>query len=107
VSLSGLTAGQLAGLGLTASQYAGLQGLAIFQAQNATATLSLSGQGNVNITGTIYAATATIDVTGNGSLNLTGSATKKLGAHLIAADLTVTGNGGVNVDTSDNNLELL
>jgi hypothetical protein len=107
VSLTGLTAAQLAGLGLSAPQYAGLQGLAIFQDRNSTATLSLSGQGNVNITGTIYAAAATIKVTGNGSLNLKGSALKNLGSHLIAADLTVTGNGGVNLDASDNNLQLL
>jgi hypothetical protein len=107
VNLTGLSAAQLAGLGLTAPQYAGLQGLAIFQDRHSTATLRLTGQGNVNITGSVYAAAATIAVTGNGSLNLKGSATEDLGSHLLAADLTVTGNGGVNVDTSDNNLQLL
>jgi hypothetical protein len=107
VNLSGMTAAQLAGLGLSAPQYAGYAGLAIYQDRTSTAVLSLSGQGNVNITGTIYAASATVKVTGNGSLDLTGSAAKKLGSHLIASDLMVTGNGGVNVDASDNNLELL
>jgi hypothetical protein len=107
VSVTGLSAGQLAALGLTAPQYAGLQGLAIFQERTSTAALSLTGQGNVNITGSIYAAAATIKVTGNGSLNLKGSAARSLGSHFIAADLSVTGNGGVSVDASNNNLELL
>jgi hypothetical protein len=107
VNLTGLSAAQLAGLGLAAPQYAGLQGLAIFQDRNWAATLSLTGKGNVNITGTIYAAAATIKVAGDGSLNLKGSATKNLGSHLIAADLLVAGNGGVNVDASNNNLQLL
>jgi phosphodiesterase/alkaline phosphatase D-like protein len=107
VSLSGLTAGQLAGLGLTAPQDAALQGLAIFQDPGSAAAISVSGQASVNITGTIYAAGATVNVSGNASLNLQGDATKKFAAHLIAADLSVSGNGAVNVDASNNNLELL
>jgi hypothetical protein len=102
VSLSGLTAAQVADLGLDA----GYRGLAIFQDRGANAALSLTGQGNVTITGTVYAATATVKVTG-GSLSLVGSAAKKFGSHLIVADLAVGGNGGVSVDASNNNLELL
>jgi phosphodiesterase/alkaline phosphatase D-like protein len=107
VNLSGMTAAQLAGLGLTGPQYAGYQGLAIFQDRTSTAAITLSGQGNVNITGTLYAAAATITISGNGHLALAGSASKSFGSHLLAADLTVSGNGGVSVDTSNNNLELL
>jgi hypothetical protein len=107
VHLTGLTATQLAGLGLSAPQYAGLQGMVIFQDRTSSAPLSVTGQGNVYITGTVYAADATVRVTGNGSLNLQGSSSKSLGSHLIADDLMVTGNGGVNVDASNNNLELI
>jgi hypothetical protein len=107
VSLSGLSAAQLAGLGLTGPQYAGYLGLAIFQDRQATAALSLSGQANLQITGTVYAASATVTITGGGNLSLVGEAAKKFGAHLLVADLTVSGNGGVSVDASTNNLQLL
>jgi hypothetical protein len=107
VSLSGLTASQLANLGLTGSQYAGYQGLAIFQDRNSQAALTVSGNGSLNITGTVYAAGATVNLSGNGSLNLEGDATRKFGSHLLVADLTVSGNAGVSVDASNNNLELL
>jgi phosphodiesterase/alkaline phosphatase D-like protein len=106
VNLSGLTAQELADLGLTGPQYAGYQGLAIFQDRSSSASITLSGKGNVNITGTVYAAGATVQVTGGGSLNLVGSAAKKFGSHLIVGDLAVTGDGGVSVDASNNNLEL-
>jgi hypothetical protein len=104
VNLSGMTAAQLATLGLTAPQYVGP---AIFQDRTSTAPIQLSGQGNVNITGSVYAASSAVTISGNGSLNLKGSPAKKSGAHLLVADLTVSGNGNVSVDTSDNNLELL
>jgi phosphodiesterase/alkaline phosphatase D-like protein len=107
VSLSGMTASQLAGLGLTGSQYAGYQGLAIFQDRNSQAALTVSGDGSLNITGTVYAAGAAVNLSGNSSLNLKGDATRKFGSHLLVADLTAGGNAGVSVDASDNNLELL
>jgi hypothetical protein len=44
---------------------------------------------------------------GSASLSLKGDATKKLGSHLLVADLSVSGNGVVSVDASNNNLELL
>ena len=51
----GMTAAQLAALGLTSPQYVGL---AIFQDRTSTAPILLSGQGDVNINGSIYAASA-------------------------------------------------
>jgi phosphodiesterase/alkaline phosphatase D-like protein len=104
VDLSGMTAAQLASLGLSDQHYVGL---AIFQESSSAAPILLSGSGDVKITGTIYAASASVSVTGKGSLHLVGSAAKNFGSHLIVADLAVTGTGGVNVDASDNNLELL
>jgi phosphodiesterase/alkaline phosphatase D-like protein len=107
VSLSGMTAAQLAALGLTGPGYAGYVGLAIFQDRNASAALTVSGQGSLSITGTVYAADALVQVTGSGSLSLAGDATKKFGSHLLVSDLTVSGSGSVAVDASNNNLELL
>jgi hypothetical protein len=107
VSLTGLSTAQLAALSLTGPQFAGYQGLAIFQDPTSNAALSLSGQASVSITGTVYAAGATVNVSGGGSFSLAGDATKKFGSHLIVADLTVSGNGDVSVDASTNNLELL
>jgi phosphodiesterase/alkaline phosphatase D-like protein len=107
VSLTGLSAAQLAGLGLTGPQYAGYQGLAIFQDRSSGAAWNLGGQSSLSVTGTVYAAGATVQISGGGSLSLVGNAAKKFGAHLLIADLTVSGNGSVSVDTSDNNLELL
>jgi hypothetical protein len=83
--------------GLSGSIY---QGIAIFQDRTSTTALNLTGQGNLNIVGSIYAAAATMDVTGNGNLNMTGNSQKRLADHLILADLDVTGNGGVFVDTT-------
>ena len=76
------------------------QGIAVFQERNSTAAISLSGSGNVNITGTVYAASAAIKLSGNGNLNLNGNAPSGLAGHLIAADLLDSGNGSVLVDVS-------
>jgi hypothetical protein len=107
VNLSGLSLAQLASMGLSGPQFAGYVGLAIFQAPASGAAITVSGQGNVNITGTMYAASATVNISGSASLNLKGDATRKFASHLIVADLVATGNGSVSVDASDNNLQLL
>ena len=107
VSLTGLSAAQLAGLGLSGPQYAGLVGLALFQDRASTAALTLSGQGSLNITGTVYAAGAAVQVSGGGTLSLAGSLANQFGARLIVADLAVSGNGDVSVDASNNHLQLL
>jgi hypothetical protein len=68
---------------------------AIFQARSATASVQITGNGSMNLTGTIYAAGANIDLTANGGSNV-------IGSQIIADSMTVTGNGSVNVnyDTS-------
>lgn len=81
------------------------KGIAIFEDRVANApALQFSGQANVQITGTIYAATALTHVADQAVLHLQGNAASKMGAHLIVADLQVSGNGVVKVDTSFNNL---
>ena len=83
------------------------QGIAIFQDRLSTASINLSGKGNVNITGSLYAAAATLNLTGNGSLMMSGDVQKHLANHLIVADLNVTGNGGVSVDVTNNVISLV
>jgi len=104
VTLSGLSATQVSDLGLTGNGYVGL---AIFEDRNYSASLSVTGSGTLNVTGTVYAADAKVEVSSNGSLNLKGDAKKKFASHLLVADLTVSGNAAVSVDTSDNYLEPL
>jgi hypothetical protein len=67
------------------------KGIAIFQARSATAAVDITGNGSMNLTGTIYAAGANIDLTANGGAN-------SIGSQIIADSMTVTGNGSVNVN---------
>ncbi len=67
------------------------KGIVIFQARASTAVVGITGNGGMNLTGTIYAAGANVDLTGNGGANVVGS-------QIIADSMTVTGNGPVNVN---------
>jgi Flp pilus assembly protein TadG len=67
---------------LTSGVYAGLT---IFQDRTSSVALSLSGGGNVSLSGTVYAAAASLNVSGNGDM--------ALGSQLLIADLTTSGNG--------------
>ncbi|MGO8746484.1 MAG: pilus assembly protein TadG-related protein [Thermoguttaceae bacterium] len=64
------------------------QGLTIFQEQAATAPLTITGNGNMKISGTIYAE--------HGSASLTGNS-DTIGSQVIADSLTITGNGAVKI----------
>jgi hypothetical protein len=104
ITLSGLSATQLATLGLSNPGYVGL---AIFQDPSSKVSINISGGEQVAITGSIYAAGASVNVSGSSNLNLAGDATRRFGAHLIAFDLLATGNASVSVDTSDNEFQTL
>jgi Flp pilus assembly protein TadG len=67
------------------------KGIAIFQERSATAEVDITGNGSMNLTGTIYAAGATVELTGNGGSNV-------MGSQIIADSMTVTGNGSVSVN---------
>lgn len=71
------------------------KGLTIFQARSSTAVVGVTGNGSMNLTGTIYSAGAEIDVTGNGG-------TYVVGSQIIANNMQVTGNGPVNVNYNPN-----
>jgi hypothetical protein len=67
------------------------QGISIFQDRASTASVSVTGNGNMNITGTFYAAHAALDIAGNGGVNV-------IGSQYISYDLVVAGNGAVNIN---------
>jgi hypothetical protein len=73
------------------------QGLVLFQDRTSTAPISVSGNGNLHITGTIYAAAATLSVTGNGGLDASGNPLDQIGSSLIVDDLNVSGNGSIQI----------
>jgi Flp pilus assembly protein TadG len=73
---------------MTTGPYAGIT---LFQARSDTNGARLVGNGNMNITGTIYAPAANVNAEANGTTNVFGS-------QIIAKSLALTGNGTVNVD---------
>ncbi len=89
---------QLSGSGsltLSAPTSGTYKGITIFQARSSTAVVGITGNGSMNLTGTIYSAGAEIDLTGNGGSNVVGS-------QIIADSMKVTGNGPVNVNYAGN-----
>jgi hypothetical protein len=73
---------------MTTGPYAGL---VLFQDRSDTNADVMHGNGNLNISGTIYAPDASMTATGNGTTDVFGS-------QIITNTLTVKGNGTVNVD---------
>jgi hypothetical protein len=67
------------------------QGIMFFQDRSDTNGAALTGNGNLNIEGTIYTPSASLTAVGNGTTDVFGS-------QIIANTLTVKGNGTVNVD---------
>jgi hypothetical protein len=66
-------------------------GISIFQERSSTNTVSISGLGNMYVTGTFYTAGGMLKVTGNGSGNV-------IGAQYISNLLNLGGNGEVFID---------
>lgn len=66
------------------------KGITIFQNRTATNTVSITGNGSMNLTGTLYIPHATLNVSGNGSNNI-------MGSQYISYDLTVSGSGSVGI----------
>lgn len=67
-------------------------GITYFQNRAATAKVQVSGNGSLNILGTIYAAGANAQVSGNGTTNVAGAA-------YVVHSMEISGNGTVTVDT--------
>ncbi len=64
-------------------------GISIWQERNSNVTVSITGNANMNITGTTYAANAPVDINGNGAVTI--------GSQYISRTLTIGGNGAVNI----------
>ncbi len=73
---------------MTSGPYAGIT---IFHNPTSTSDVSITGNGSLNITGTIYAAGSKLTVTGNGST---------IGSRSISKTLSVTGNGSLIMSNS-------
>jgi hypothetical protein len=67
------------------------QGISLFQSRSCTTGLSVTGNGNMNMTGTFYAATALLTVAGNGSNNV-------IGSQYITDAVKIAGNGAFNIN---------
>ncbi len=80
---------------LTPSDAGTYAGIVIFQDRTSTAPLSVTGNGQLNVTGTIYAAAAAITIAGHGALKDQFDLAAPIDASLIAFDLIVSGNGTV------------
>ena len=70
-------------------------GITIFQARGAANAITVSGNGTLNVTGTIYAAAATVNISGNGGVDNNGTPLDTFGTSLILDDLVVSGNGNL------------
>jgi hypothetical protein len=72
------------------------QGITLWQQRGTTAPISITGNGQFNISGTFYANSATVNIAGNGTANM-------IGSQVIAYDVTLGGNGGLNISWSADN----
>jgi hypothetical protein len=67
-------------------------GVTLFQERSSNKQISITGQGNLNMTGTFYAAAANVTITGQGNY------TNPIGSQWIAYQLAVTGSGSFTVN---------
>jgi hypothetical protein len=68
------------------------KGISLFQERSSNKQISITAQGNMNMTGTSYAAAAKVSITGVGNYN------NPIGSQWIAWQLYVTGQGSFTVD---------
>ncbi len=74
------------------------QGITLFQDRNSTAPITVTGNGNLDITGAIYAAHALLNVTANADVDAQGNPLDSVGLALIVYDLKISGNGDFSVN---------
>ena len=72
---------------LTAPTSGTYQGVGLFQDRSASAPITVSGNGSLDVTGSIYAAAATLNISGNGKTQVYAS------GDVVVDDLNVSGNG--------------
>ncbi len=73
------------------------QGITLFQDRNSTAPITITGNGNLDITGAIYAAHVLLNVTANADVDAQGNPLDSVGLAIIVYDLKISGNGDFSV----------
>jgi hypothetical protein len=73
------------------------KGIGIFQQRSQIDVVQISGNGNVQLTGVVYAASALVQLSGNGTTSI-----DTLGGSVVAKTLQVSGDGTFNVDLGGN-----
>jgi Flp pilus assembly protein TadG len=63
----------------------------IWQDRSSNAPVTLTGNGNMNLTGSIYAASAPLNITSNGGSN-------SIGSQYVSSDLTLSGNNNTAIN---------
>jgi Flp pilus assembly protein TadG len=90
LQITGNSAGSVVLSPLTSGPY---QGILLFQNRTSTVTMSVSGAGSFNMTGTFYAA--------NAQLQVSGQSNSYIGSQYISRTLSLSGQGVVNVAYND------
>lgn len=88
INIAGSSSGTVNLAGLTSGIY---QGLLIFQARNASESISITGNGNFTMEGAFYASDGNIKLTGNGTASI-------IGSQMSADTVTLAGNGNITID---------
>jgi hypothetical protein len=91
ISISGSSSGSVYITPPTSGTY---QGLTLFQDRQSANTLSVSGSGNMYITGTFYAA--------GGLMKISGGGASQIGSQFISRFLEIDGNGALNINYDPN-----
>ncbi|HEV3080238.1 MAG TPA: Ig-like domain-containing protein, partial [Gemmataceae bacterium] len=79
------------------------KGITLFQARAAQEEIELTGNAQLNLVGTIYAAGGQLEITGNGQLNGAGDSADFIGSQFIGSDMKASGNGQITLDARDFN----
>jgi hypothetical protein len=89
IGIQGNAGGSIVLSALTSGPYTGIL---FWQAREATQTLSVTGNGTINLSGTFYAA--------NANMSLGGGGAAIIGSQLISRTLTITGGGTQTINYS-------
>jgi hypothetical protein len=72
--------------------------IAIWQDRASNAPVTLTGNGSMNITGTIYAASAPLNITSNSSGGIISPSANTIGSQYVSSDLTLSGNSNTTIN---------
>lgn len=97
--MSSTTTGSVA---LTPPSQGTYHGVVAFQNRNSTASNTITGNGNVNIQGTIYTPSAQLNIVANNSnSNSNGAPKDNVGSQIITNSLAISGSGSFSVNNAN------